>query len=376
MLRDDGYIQAGVPWPNPRFTDHGDGTVSDNLTGLMWTKDCNTPMLGTYEPVKKKHWWSVVPKTLTPGSCEGGQMNWEKAFNYVNCLNAANYLGHNDWRLPNINELESLLIYGRLDKDGLRDVEALPLPTIPNYWSSTTTEKDSSFAWILGNPFGAIKTKFKSLNEVCVWPVRGGQSGAFRNAALWITGQTESYHPGDDGDVKAGVPWSNPRFTDHGDGTVSDNLTGLMWTKDANLPANSIHLRHKIVGILDVKTSQGALEYVDTMNTGAGTYGYNDWRLPNIKEIRSLVDYSRHACALPQEHPFINVKSNFYWSSSPCKHQFSLAWIVNMRDGRTGCGVRLGSGIEPCAEYLEGGGGNNKFYVWPVRAGVLEKGQV
>ena len=48
------------------------------------------------------------------------------------------------------------------------------------------------------------------------------------------TGQTTSYTTGDDGDLEMGVPWPSPRFTDKGDGTVTDNLTGLIWLKDAN----------------------------------------------------------------------------------------------------------------------------------------------
>ena len=48
------------------------------------------------------------------------------------------------------------------------------------------------------------------------------------------TGQTTSYATGDDGDHEKGVEWQNPRFTDNGDGTVTDNLTGLIWLKDAN----------------------------------------------------------------------------------------------------------------------------------------------
>src|SRR3990172_2309481 len=83
---------------------------------------------------------------------------------------------------------------------------------------------------------------------------------------------------GQDGDIQAGVPWPNPRFVDHGNDTVTDNLTGLMWTKNANLPGTT-------------KTWQQALDYVAGMN--AGTYpnfGYTDWQLPNIIEHESLID--------------------------------------------------------------------------------------
>jgi len=83
---------------------------------------------------------------------------------------------------------------------------------------------------------------------------------------------------GQDGDTLAGVAWPSPRFTNNGDGTMTDNLTGLVWTQDANLPAAS-------------KTWQQALDYVAGMN--AGTYpnlGHTDWRLPNVNELESLVN--------------------------------------------------------------------------------------
>ncbi|KJU86166.1 secreted protein containing DUF1566, partial [Candidatus Magnetobacterium bavaricum] len=69
------------------------------------------------------------------------------------------------------------------------------------------------------------------------------------------TGQTSTYATGDDGAIEGGVAWPSPRFTDNGNQTVTDNLTGLMWTKDANLPAAT-------------KTWQQALDYVTSMNAG------------------------------------------------------------------------------------------------------------
>jgi len=81
------------------------------------------------------------------------------------------------------------------------------------------------------------------------------------------TGQTKCYDEsgteisctgtGQDGEIQAGVAWPGPRFTDNGDGTMTDNLTGLMWTTNANLPGG-------------YKTWQQALDYVAGMN--AGTY--------------------------------------------------------------------------------------------------------
>lgn len=123
------------------------------------------------------------------------------------------------------------------------------------------------------------------------------------------------------------------RFIDNGDGTITDTQTDLMWTKDANLTKTRM-------------TWKEALE--DTKNLTFG--GFSDWRIPTIKELLSLVDYSTCHPALPIEHPFIDVQSSFYWSSTTGAYYPNHACIVNMWNGV---------------------GDLNKsyyYYVWPVRS--------
>ena len=133
-------------------------------------------------------------------------------------------------------------------------------------------------------------------------------------AQVWRTGQTISYLTGDpnyekdDGALQMGVAWPNPRFTNP-DGSspatgnvVLDQLTGLMWTKDANLPNGTL-------------TWPNALSYVATMNSGAGYGGYKDWRLPNKIELHSLTDFKQSF--LPSGHPFINASpAHIDWGST------------------------------------------------------------
>jgi hypothetical protein len=162
-------------------------------------------------------------------------------------------------------------------------------------------------------------------------------------APIWETGQKASYYSGDDGDLERGVAWPVPRFADHGNGTATDNLTGLMWTKNANLPNGYMNW-------------QQALNYVAGMNAGTyPNYGYHDWRLPNRKELFSLIDHSRYNPALPADHPFTNVQAYYYWSSTTVAGYPAFAWIVGMRSGDVSNGGKY---------YYDGNG-----YVWPVRSG-------
>jgi hypothetical protein len=149
-------------------------------------------------------------------------------------------------------------------------------------------------------------------------------------ALVPATGQTTSFAAGDDGDLEKGVVWPNPRFTDNGDGTVTDHLTGLIWLKNANCPAGT-------------RTWQLALYFGAAINTGANNCGdtsngginQTDWRLPNVRELQSLVDYGQTASLrLPSGHPFSNYfQASIYWSSTTVASFTSDAWFVNFLNG-------------------------------------------
>jgi len=110
----DAAIQAGVAWPSPRFKDNANGSVTDKLTGLMWTKDANlmatrdpgwTPSAGKVSPSPKNALDSTTTSTITTNPWPAGKVSPEIALDYVKKLNTEKYLGHEDWRLPNIVEL-------------------------------------------------------------------------------------------------------------------------------------------------------------------------------------------------------------------------------------------------------------------------------
>jgi hypothetical protein len=171
------------------------------------------------------------------------------------------------------------------------------------------------------------------------------------------TGQTTSMAAGDDGDHEKGVVWPNPRFTanvdnngngdcgDRGetcDGTVTDNLTGLIWLKNADC----FGLRMWDNALSDSNgLSSGLCGLRDRSNAG-------DWRLPNYKELFSLIDPKNFAPTLPTGHPFGHVQASHYWSSTTGAGFSGYAWYVNMGDGFVNFHLK-----------------NNDYYVWPVRGG-------
>jgi hypothetical protein len=195
-------------------------------------------------------------------------------------------------------------------------------------------------------------------------------------ALLEKTGQTTCYdtngnvisctNTGHDGDIQAGVSWPNPRFTDNSDGTVTDNLTGLMWLKNANCIQTSYPgFDNDIPNGDGAVTWQHALDFVAGINSGAYSNcggGYTDWRLPNVKELQSLINYGYISPALPNtagtgqwtsNNPFTNVQMYYYWSgTTEAEHTFAV-WEVDMYDGYV--------------DYWDKSGSDN--FVWPVRGG-------
>jgi hypothetical protein len=179
-------------------------------------------------------------------------------------------------------------------------------PYAPISWEGvevTTANRRGSFAFtstVL--PLDCVGTLSDGTFTIDV-ALSGCAGGA---AALQATGQMISYASGDDGAIRTGAVLS---YIDNGDGTVTDNSTGLTWEKktDANVNVNY--------------TWEGALAYVaelNAMNGGAGFAGHNDWRMPNIRELLSTVDYSRSNPPInPAFGPTRGV-SNFaaYWSST------------------------------------------------------------
>ena len=144
------------------------------------------------------------------------------------------------------------------------------------------------------------------------------------------TGQTNTYLSGDDGSIQIGVAQPNPRFTIQANtNCVLDNATGLMWARNANLP-----------GVAMPWTN--AVQYCATNLNLVSYGGYTDWRLPNVRELTSLIAWQYFSPPLyntagtaqwSANDPFGGVQSANYWSSTTVMNSQANAWRVYLLTG-------------------------------------------
>lgn len=319
---DDGDYEVGVAWPAPRFTDNGDGTMTDNLTGLMWLQDAHC--LGfqnwQYGAAREIDSLNYYPETC---DCQG--------------YTASYY----DWRMANVNELESLVHAGQhntaswLTGQGFVNVQAL------HYWSSTIFAYNTNYARLVNMWVGYVEYEDK-IGARPIWAVRGETAAPSR---IWKTGQTTSYRPGDDGELQAGEKWPIPRFyVNIGNAAITDLLTELVWMRSADTPTIGQCTGGRM-------TWQEALDYIACLND-MEYLGVSDWRLPNRKEFFSLIDHSRYNPALSPDNQFHNVQNDKYWTSSTYAYDTGDAWIVNIAVG-----------------YVDPWDKTSIAWVWPMRGG-------
>jgi hypothetical protein len=184
------------------------------------------------------------------------------------------------------------------------------------------------------------------------------------------TGQTTSYAARDDGALQKGVASPNPRFTDNNNGTITDNLTGLIWLKNANCPGASRVWPGMDPARTAARDDVGQLNTDGTMNgnycgdtSNAGSH-QTDWRLPNVRELQSLVDYGVNVSpVLPLGHPFLNFQA-IYWSSSTYAYFPDSVWFVIFAQGPF-----INGGIVFPGGSVGQTGKDNQYYIIAVRGG-------
>ncbi len=247
----------------PSYTDNGNGTISDNITGLMWQK------------------------------VDSGEISWTNALAYAVTNNIA---GFTDWRLPTIHELHSIVSW------------AGNPPQFNTTFFTLTQTGNTNFWWTSETRVGATNN---------VWNI--GNGGTVRSSAKTDTlssGGTNYYHARLVRGAPAPTNAITHNYTTNGDGTVTDVDTGLMWVQ-AEVPA--------------AMDWSNALIYAE----GLTFAGYTDWRLPNIREMRSLNDEkvsnpSASASAFPSN------KIARYWSATTQNNRTTNAWYVDFQFGNTG----------------------------------------
>jgi hypothetical protein len=161
------------------------------------------------------------------------------------------------------------------------------------------------------------------------------------------TGQTTSYTAGDDGDLKAGATLS---YTDNGDGTITDNNTGLMCEKKSLEGDTSSNIHHRDNGYT---WANAFAVHIAGLNASGGFAGHTDWRLPNVKELWSIVNYE----VMPGT-PAVSAAFNsaclpgctvltcsctagsYYWSSSTFDGDPALGWVIFFNGGLVGASYK------------------------------------
>jgi hypothetical protein len=267
------------------------------------------------------------------------------------------YLGYKDWRLPNVNELESLVHAGQDDIAAWLNTQGFANVQPQAYWSSSTNAHGTGNAWHVNMMQGGGVNVTGKRYSLYIWPVRAGESKLWKTGQTTCYDETETYYApkpipcsgrGQDGALQAGASWPSPRFTNNRNGTVTDSLTRLMWTQHGDAPGPPACSLGKVT------TWANALAYVGCLNTYS-YLGYTDWRLPNRKELRSVINYGQADSATwLNTQGFLNMQSGGYWSSSTDAYapdKGLWAWQVSTWDG-----------LKPENKRSLG-------FVWPVRAG-------
>jgi hypothetical protein len=264
------------------------GMVKDNVTGLIWEMKTNKDGKADYSNFHDAD----------------NTYSWYDSENFIKSLNNARYGGFSDWRLPTVKELTYIINYNISYPGPTINTDYFPNTASSFYWSSTTSAYVMKNAWGVSFYLGSDSSGYKS-SSYYVRAVRGEQSGLLGNLVI---GSFDTWGSESIGDTAAAGS-----YTDNGNGTVTDTSTGLMWRQ---------------AGSSNTMTWEQALAYCEDMDFA----GYTDWRLPTIKELRSLVDYSQYDPAINATY-FPSTASSFYWSSTTFANYTYYAWGVPFNYG-------------------------------------------
>lgn len=278
---------AMYPGNVPHYADNGDGTITDMVTGLMWQQ--------------------------SPDNNCDGIINYDDKVSYSAAVaGAAGYLlgGHSDWRLPTIKELYSLIEFSGLDPNVQATSDEGLTPFIDTtYFKFGYGDVAAGDRIIDGNFVSSTKVVSKTCGESvdAVFGVNFAD-GRIKGYPIVFPGKLTTNHFYFRY-VRGNTNYGINNFANNGNGTISDNATGLMWMQNDNTQAISW---------------ENALSFAENFEFA----GQSDWRLPSAKELQSIVDYSRSpkTSSSPAIDPVFNCTKitneagnedyPFYWTST------------------------------------------------------------
>jgi len=238
----------------PAYTDNGYGTVTDRVTGLMWQQT------------------------------DGGEMTFVNAVTYCQNLTLAGYA---DWQLPTGHQLFNIVDHDH--NNPALNTTAFPVTNAEYWWTAKEQVGDSTKAWVVN---------------------AGGGIGAHPKSETISAGGAKRFHARC---VRNAPASTTSNFTANGNGTVTDNNTGLAWQQGEVTPTVAW---------------EAALTYCENLSLGS----HADWRLPNIKELRSISDDTRSSPAVDTTY-FPGAQSARYWSSTSLFGNAGSAWFVDFTSG-------------------------------------------
>lgn len=352
--------------------------VQDRNTGLYWevkTNDGGTfdasNLFGWYEPQASRLNTRVGAANPTAwqgsavspyGSC-GNDLENCNSNEYINAVNAANRCGFNDWRLPTIQEWFAITNFQSPNTEAIVSPLVMPHLYRGPHWSSTVTfmgNYNYSYVMNIDTTDGTLGYGDTRLVSRIVL-VRGGTvpqvsastnpTGQAKNRYPEFTG-TDTTYPRCWRDI-AGETAPRERFLENNDGTVTDVSTGLMWSQclagqtvtgsicsgnyDDRDPYQNQNLAYR------ESSWRRALDYADQSTLA----GHSDWRVPSIKELQSIMEYSCRSYKLnsdifPPSAPEANAQGMTLWSSTYNAHSApgqayrnSSVWVMQMLEAST-----------------------------------------
>ncbi len=255
----------------PFYINNGNGTVTDTITGLIWQQT------------------------------DGGEMTIENAAIYCDTLTLG---GFTNWRLPTAKESFSIL--NHQNNNPAIDINFFTKTAAEYWWTSEKQNNDANKIWCTN---------------------AGGGIGNHPKTETISAGGTKKFHVRAVRDVVEPTVIQN-HFTDNGNGTITDNVTNLVWQKVPN--TNTL-------------TWEDALVYAEGLELGNNS----NWRLPNIKELQSISEVGLNNPSVNTNFFTISGTKKF-WSSTSLPNQTTKAWYWDTQFGITTYDLKTNSNYVIC----------------------------